>query len=363
MIRFAASFSLLVCLLFSQTLEAQVRHEIDFPDLPEHLTLKCDFHMHTVFSDGQVWPTVRVDEAWRLGLDAISLTDHIEYQPHRDDIPSDPNRSYELAAGRARERNLLFPRATEITRDTPPGHFNALFLDDVRPLDTPEFLDAIENANKQNAFVFWNHHDWKGPERGRWLAAHALLYNNKWLHGMEVCNGETYYPSAHRWCLDKGLTMVGNSDIHEPDRNEQSTADNHRTLTLVFVKERTLDGLKEALFDGRTVVWFEDQLIGKRQWLEPLFGGCVSVEAPHHRTRDALWTQVKNHSPVEFRLQRAGDVGPKEIVLPANAVTLLKIGTKTPEAVHELTYTATNLLMEPETGLPVTLRIPATPGL
>jgi hypothetical protein len=176
---------------------------------------------------------------------------------------------------------------------------------------------------------------------------------------MEVCNGDSYYPTAHRWCLDKGLTMVGNSDIHEPDRREENAADDHRTLTLVFVEQRTLVGLKEALFDGRTVVWFDDQLIGKRQWLEPLFDRCVSVGAPHHRTGKAVWIQVKNCSPVEFRLRRAGRIGPEEIVLPSNAVTLLKIGTGTPKAAQELTYTATNLLIEPETGLPVTLRIPA----
>ncbi len=359
MLRIATSISFLVGVLISQTLQAQIRHEIDFPDLPEYLTLKCDFHMHTVFSDGQVWPTVRVDEAWRSGLDAICLTDHIEYQPHRDDIPTDVNRSYELALGRAKERNLLFPRATEITRDTPPGHFNALFLDDVQPLDTPEFLQAIEQANKQKAFVFWNHHEWKGVERGSWMAVHSLLHNKRYFHGMEVCNGDTYYPTAHRWCLNKGLTMVGNSDIHEPDLREQNTPDDHRTLTLVFVQQRTLNGLKEALFDGRTVVWFEDRLIGKRQWLEPLFDRCVSVQTPHYRTDKAVWTQVKNCSPVEIRLQRAGEVGPEEIVLPANAVTLLKIGTGTPQAAQELSYTATNLLIEPETGLPVTLRIAA----
>ena len=41
--------------------------------------------MHSVFSDGLVWPTVRVDEAYRDGLDAISLTEHIEYRPHKQE--------------------------------------------------------------------------------------------------------------------------------------------------------------------------------------------------------------------------------------------------------------------------------------
>ena len=83
-----------------------VRREIAFPDLPDYQTLACDFHMHTVFSDGAVWPTVRVNEAWRQGLDAIAITDHVEYQPHKDDVPTQHNRPYDIAAGAARARVL-----------------------------------------------------------------------------------------------------------------------------------------------------------------------------------------------------------------------------------------------------------------
>ncbi|HYW80759.1 MAG TPA: hypothetical protein VE890_14355, partial [Thermoguttaceae bacterium] len=244
--------------LLCPALAADVRREIDFPDVEGYQTVACDLHMHTVFSDGRVWPPVRVMEAWRQGLDAIAITDHVEYQPHKDDLPTNHNRPYDLAAGTAKAQGILLPRATEITRDTPPGHFNAIFLDDVGPLDTKEFLGAIEQANKQGAFVFWNHHEWKGEERGRWLDVHTTMVENKWLHGMEIANGGSYYPNAHRWCLEKNLTMLGNTDIHDPDLRQASTTDDHRTMTLVFVKEKTLDGLKEALQQGRTVVWYED---------------------------------------------------------------------------------------------------------
>ena len=50
-----------------------VDKSVDIPDLDNYQTLKCDFHMHTVFSDGLVWPTVRVDEAYAEGLDAIAI--------------------------------------------------------------------------------------------------------------------------------------------------------------------------------------------------------------------------------------------------------------------------------------------------
>lgn len=68
-------------IFFAQQLE--IREEINFPDILNYTTLKGDFHMHSVFSDGNVWPNQRVDEAWREGYDVIALTDHIEYQPKK----------------------------------------------------------------------------------------------------------------------------------------------------------------------------------------------------------------------------------------------------------------------------------------
>ena len=51
------------------------------PDIPGYVTLKCDFHTHTVFSDGNVWPTIRVQEAFKEGTGC-----HFNYRPLR--IPS-----------------------------------------------------------------------------------------------------------------------------------------------------------------------------------------------------------------------------------------------------------------------------------
>ena len=72
--------------------------EITFPDLDNYLTLVCDFHTHSVFSDGSVWPDIRVEEAERDKIDVLAVTEHLEYQPHINDIPHpDRNRSYQLA--------------------------------------------------------------------------------------------------------------------------------------------------------------------------------------------------------------------------------------------------------------------------
>ena len=68
-----------------------------FPNIDNYQTLISDLHQHTVFSDGLVWPSIRVDEAIYDGVDIISMTEHLEYQPHLEDIPNlDRNRVYNL---------------------------------------------------------------------------------------------------------------------------------------------------------------------------------------------------------------------------------------------------------------------------
>lgn len=78
--------------------------EIVFPDTGDRLTLVVDLHTHSVFSDGHVWPKIRVEEALRDGLDALAITEHLEWQPHLEDIPHpDRNRSFEEAVASLRK--------------------------------------------------------------------------------------------------------------------------------------------------------------------------------------------------------------------------------------------------------------------
>jgi hypothetical protein len=110
---------------FPQMQKTSARKEIRIPNILGYQTLKCDFHMHTIFSDGVVWPTVRVTEAWEEGLDAIAITDHIEKNPSKKYVTGDHNASYEMAIDEANEKNILLIRAGEVTRKMPPGHLNA----------------------------------------------------------------------------------------------------------------------------------------------------------------------------------------------------------------------------------------------
>ncbi len=101
--------------------------------------------------------TFQVDEAWNEGLDAIAITDHIEGNPSRKHVGGDNNSAFEIAKVRAREKNIILIHAGEISRNMPPGHFNALFLDNTNALDKQDWHEAFDEAKKQCAYIIWNH--------------------------------------------------------------------------------------------------------------------------------------------------------------------------------------------------------------
>ena len=65
-------FALSAVLLCPVTLEAQNR--IVIPDTDEYQILTGDMHVHTIFSDGSVWPATRVEEAYSEGVEVICMT-------------------------------------------------------------------------------------------------------------------------------------------------------------------------------------------------------------------------------------------------------------------------------------------------
>ena len=125
---------------------------IVFPDTKQFKTVITDLHTHSVFSDGHVWPNIRVAEALRDGIDVLAITEHLEYQPHQADIPhEDRNRAYEEAKAAASDKNIIIINGSEITRDMPPGHINAVFIKDANKLFNiaSEFSVIFKNCFSQ----------------------------------------------------------------------------------------------------------------------------------------------------------------------------------------------------------------------
>ncbi len=365
---------ILTVFLFPLTVEARARARIEpkIPDIPGYQTLKCDFHMHTVFSDGKVWPTIRAEEAWREGLDVFSITDHIEYLPFKDNVKGDHNRSHELALPVAKELGLILIKGSEITKKVPPGHFNALFLKDSNPLDQEDYLDCIGAAIQQGAFVFWNHPPFRQKDnKSIWHPEHTTVYEKGWLHGIEVVNGNDYYPKAHRWCLEKKLTMLGTSDVHNPINLDYDPGQgDKRPMTLVFATEKTEEAIKEALFSRRTAVYAQDALYGEKRFLAPLFHASVEIVNPDITIRGTggVSVQVRNRSDIPFRLVSGGDIEhlqiPRKLTLAPDATVILHVrgksaDTEGPRQV-QLPYLVENLLLTPDEALQVSLSLKVT---
>lgn len=255
---------------------------ITYPDIPGYKTMKTDLHMHSVFSDGNVWPTIRVKEALREDLDAISLTEHLEYQPHLDDIPHpDRNRAYALALDEAKTHDLIIVHGSEITRNAPEGHSNAVFITDANKLIKDDAKDAFAAAKTQKAFVFWNHPAWyaQSPAGNPILSDFQKERIKKGeLHGIEVINSVDYAQESLALALEHNLTIMGTSDIHGLIDWDYTEKGKHRPVTLVFAKDKSLESLQEALFAGRTVAAYNSILVGRGEYLEPLIKSSLLVE-------------------------------------------------------------------------------------
>ena len=299
-----------LCHLNAQEHSHASAQPLTYPNIPGYKTLKVDLHIHTVFSDGNVWPTIRVQEALRDNLDAISLTEHLEYQPHQEDIPHpNRNRAYHLALEEAKEHNLLIIPGSEITREEPVGHSNAVFISDANKLlqDAPE--DAFSEAKKQNAFVFWNHPAWhrQSPTGNPILSDFQKeRIKNRELHGIEVINSLDYAKESLALALEQNLTIMGTSDVHGLIDWDYTEKGNHGPITLVFAEEKSLASIQEALFAGRTVAVYNSLLVGKPEFLSPLLKASVQINsAVYHEESQVLAVELENISSSDLLFENA----------------------------------------------------------
>ena len=337
---------------------------IFFPNVPGYQTLTTDLHIHTVFSDGSVWPNIRVQEALRDSLDVVAMTEHLEYQPHDDDIPHpDRNRAHNIATEEAEGSDLIVVRGSEITREMPPGHSNAIFIEDANKLlmDDPEAV--FEEAHNQGAFIFWNHPNWTAQVKdgiSKLTRMHKRLIERGHLNGIEVVNEHTYSKEALQIALDNNLTIMGTSDIHGLVDWEFNVAEGgHRPITLVFATERNEASVKEALFAGRTAVWFNNTLIGKPEMINPLIKSSLKIEyAQYAGDTKVLRIQIVNYSDADYMLFNKTDyafhANDNLIVAEAHSTTTIEVKTGKKKKSIDLTFEVMNVVIAPDTYAKIT---------
>jgi len=293
------------------TVNAQTRKEkMFFPDADGYKVLKGDFHQHTIFSDGLVWPTTRVEEAYEEDLDIICLTEHIEHRPHSDEmISKDHNKSYELAKSEAERFGVLMIKSAEITREMAPGHLNVINIKDANAFeqyvnksntrDASSVIETLQEAKNQGGFIFWNHTAFPTTDnKSTWHPIHEELKNKGLLMGIEIVNGERYEPIAFKWCLDYNLTIFANTDVHSTMAQKRKS-DNSKVMTLVLSKERTQESVIDALKNHRTIGMWNNNLFGREPHVASVVKASVDFKLSNLVKNKGLF-EIVNKSGFPF---------------------------------------------------------------
>jgi hypothetical protein len=168
------------------------RVEFVLPAVNGYNIYKVDLHIHSIYSDAETTPAYRVREAYYDGLDAIAITEHVEYrriEPKmlkflkgytggkalkaentdlirnectESGIKADLNYPVKEAVKESKKYGILVIPGAEITREPVNiGHFNALFTKDNNTLYDPDPLVSLKNARKQGALIQHNHPGWR----------------------------------------------------------------------------------------------------------------------------------------------------------------------------------------------------------
>jgi len=346
------------------SLSAQTRKEINIPNIPGYQTLKCDFQIHSIFSDGEVWPTVRVQEAWLEGLDVIAITDPIEYHPHNQDIRGDNNRSYEIAKPLAEQTGIILIKGAEIYRQMPPGHLLLLFIKNANLLERENWWESCKEAKDQGAFLSWSN-----PEEQKsssWFPEQIRLLDEGILKGVEVYKHSTFFPIAEKMANQRNLTILAGSDMKGPSGLEFS--EGHRPVTLVFATGRSGSAVKDALLKQRTAIYFGDTLIGNEKFIVPVFKNSIEIINSNTKLEDQGVKQIRinNKCDIPFYLHRrqpsVGFSCPEDIILKPHLTTAVDLvglsGELDKTPVLKLFYVVKNLLTLKGKELPVDLGIP-----
>ena len=123
---------------------------------------------------------------------------------------------------------------------------------------------------------------------------------------------------------------LGNSDAHKATAYLTDwSAGEHRPMTLIFARERTLEGVREALFAGRTAIYYylpgeRDLLIGDEKWLLPIFNRSFNCmpKRPGIGLNEVVF---QNDLPfaLEFKVLSASGIKvPEKLLLPHGSSTL-----------------------------------------
>ena len=346
-----------------------VRNEIYIPKVMGYNVYKADLHTHTIYSDGDITPALRVNEAWCDGLDIIAITDHMEYRrvereifqymkdyidpayrgkgavntnvlnrdPDSNGILVDFNVASTAAEKEAKRLGIMAIKGVEITRGK-LGDYNALFTTDNNALYDPNLEQTIRNARAQGAFIIHNHPQYSKNTESTLPPHCEEFYAKGLIDGIELANGFNHYDRLFDYCFKGKYTPFATSDAHFliSARFPNAGKEYYRNMTLILAKDRTEKAVKEALRAGRTIAYSANMLIGTEKLLLELFDACVEVEKVGTDWKK-LGVVIRNKSSLPFAVSKDGK---NEYIVPAHGTAMVYVGRND----KVLNLTITNML-------------------
>ena len=325
------------------------RTEIILPKVNGLNIYKADLHAHSIYSDANLTPAQRVQEAWFDGLDIFALTDHVEYRRHERNmlnflkgynggeakkavnynvirkaateqgILADLNLPTQLTqkAAKGYGEGLLIIPGCEITREPKTiGHFNALFTTDNNAIYDTDPLQSLRNAKKQGALITQNHPGWSRKSCDI-TEFEQKAFDEGLIDGVEIMNGFWFYPKAMRRCVEKDLYMLGCTDVHGVTSTYKANG-HFRTMTFVFAKENSLKAVRKALEKGMTLAYSSGNIAGRADLLQDLFKASVSYKYLSSNSKGKVTYALTNSTSIHYSLRfgkKTFEVPPFETVI------------------------------------------------
>ena len=293
--------------------------KIDLPQVNGFNAYTADLHMHTIYSDAEVSPEMRVMEAYMEGVDILAITDHHPH-PRRDRGSNDMNIAYDCAAKAAKNLDIKIIRGFEITGSEPVGHINVLFTGDLNKyiLDGrfgPEECDRIlEIARSEDAFITTNHPGW--PDQNSDLSDYIIGHiQDGTIGAIEVFNSKEFYPLAIDHALRYKLAMFACTDSHYPTYMYFDQQNNHRDMTIIFAKDKSDEAIKEALRARRTLAWANNMVCGEEALLTEFLKASIQPVFVRELEGGKVHFRLFNSSSVPFYLSTEDNT--ENIYLPA----------------------------------------------
>ena len=296
------------------------RKEIMIPSsLNGYNVYKADLHTHSIFSDGLVHPKWRVYEAWQDGLDVMAVTEHIENRAYENMFHEylkeytdkeyqkgpaglknvDINFSIREAKKEAVKYGITIIPGSEITRSgSEVGHFNALFTTDNNLIYDEDPVQSIRNAKSQGALVMHNHPGWRRKDI-KMTPTEKTAYGEGLIDGVEVMNGGMFFPGIIDRVREYNQFIAANTDVHKTTASDYRLTGADRPMTLILAKDKSLESLREALLQRRTIAFGFNTLCGSEELLRDFFHACVKVTRINETT-----VLVTNMTSITFKLQQ-----------------------------------------------------------